>query len=89
LNVTIASPDGGTVHADGLSDPRDPSKWSESDILSLGFLTSPLTAPLLENTPKLSGLDLSEFDTVVACGGQSPMFTFRDNKSLHDALTIG
>jgi putative intracellular protease/amidase len=86
FEVTVASPNGGKIELDALSDPRDPSRWSETDILSLGFLTSPLTAPLLENTPALSSLDYSEFDAIVVCGGQSPMFTFRDNAALHDAL---
>lgn len=85
-DVTVASPDGGKVQPDALSDPRDPSKWSINDILSLGFLTSPLYAPLLENTPRLRDLDLSMYDAIVVCGGQSPMFTFRDNKDLHDAI---
>jgi putative intracellular protease/amidase len=85
-NVTIASPDGGRVEVDGLSDPRDPSKWSIDDILSLGFLTSPLTAPLLEKTPKLRDLDWSSYDALVMAGGQAPMFTYRDNVDVHDVI---
>jgi putative intracellular protease/amidase len=84
--VTVASPNGGKVEVDGLSDPRDPSKWSIDDILSLGFLTSPLTAPLLENTPKLTDLDWSKYDALVVCGGQAPMFSYRDNGNVHDAI---
>src|SRR5256885_16969014 len=30
-DVTIASPDGGKVIVDRLSDPRDPSRWSTDD----------------------------------------------------------
>lgn len=86
FKVTVASPDGGKVEADGLSDPRDPSKWSIDDILSLGFLTSPLTAPLMENTARLSDLDWSTYDALVVCGGQSPMFTFRDRPDIQDAV---
>ncbi|HEY0795823.1 MAG TPA: type 1 glutamine amidotransferase domain-containing protein [Acidisarcina sp.] len=85
-NVTIASPDGGKVMADGLSDPRDPSKWSADDIVSLGFLSSPECAALLENTAKLSSLDLAAYDALVVCGGQSPMYTFRDNPDLKSAI---
>ena len=29
VEVTIASPDGGKVEFDNLSDPRDPSRWSK------------------------------------------------------------
>jgi putative intracellular protease/amidase len=86
FDITVASPNGGKVEVDGLSDPRDPSKWSIDDILSLGFLTSPLTAPLLENTPKLRDLDWSKYDALVMAGGQSPMFSYRDNADVHDAI---
>jgi len=86
FDVTVASPDGGKVQVDTLSDPRDASKWSIDDILSLGFLTSPLYEPLLENTPRLTDLDFSAYDAIVVCGGQSPMFTFRDNADLQDAI---
>jgi putative intracellular protease/amidase len=86
FSVTVASPNGGKVEVDGLSDPRDESKWSISDILSLGFLTSPLTAPLMEDTPALGSLDLSGFDAMAVAGGQSPMFSFRDDETLHAAM---
>jgi putative intracellular protease/amidase len=86
FSVTVASPKGGKVQVDGLSDPRDESKWSISDILSLGFLTSPITSPLLEDTPALGSLDLSEFDAMAVAGGQSPMFSFRDDATLHAAM---
>lgn len=82
FHVTVASPRGGTVEPDALSDPRDDSKWSIDDILSLGFLSSPLTSPLLKNTVKLADLDWNTFDALVICGGQSPMFTFRDDEDL-------
>ncbi len=84
--VTVASPNGGKVEIDALSDPRDPSKWSAEDLISMGFLNTPELAALLENTAKLSSLDYSSYDALVVCGGQSPMFTFRDNKDLHDAI---
>jgi putative intracellular protease/amidase len=86
FDVTVASPNGGNVEVDTLSDPRDPSKWSIDDILSLGFLTSPLTAPLLKDTPKLADLDWQKYDALVVCGGLSPMFTFRENADLQRAL---
>jgi putative intracellular protease/amidase len=84
--VTIASPNGGTVEVDALSDPRDPSKWSADDLISMGFLNTPELVALLENTPKLSMLDYNSYDALVICGGQSPMFTFRNNTDLHNAI---
>lgn len=86
IEVTIASPDGGKVEMDGLSDPRDPSKWSASDLITMGFVNTPELLALLDNTAKLSDLDVADFDAIMVAGGQSPMFTFRDNPSVAAAL---
>ena len=41
----------------------------------------------LESTSKLSELDLEEFDAIVVCGGQAPMFGgFRENAGLQAAI---
>src|SRR6266542_1337570 len=84
--VTIASPDGGEVEIDALSDPRDESRWSADDLISMGFLTTAELVELLAKTPKLADLDLGAFDAIVVCGGQSPMFTFRDHEGLKVAV---
>src|SRR5258708_24379117 len=84
--VTTASPNGGKVEVDALSDPGDPSKWSADDLISMGFLNTPELVALLEKTPKLSTLDYRSYDALVVCGGQSPMFTFRNNIDLHEAI---
>jgi putative intracellular protease/amidase len=84
--VTIASPNGGKVEVDALSDPRDASKWSAEDLISMGFLNTPDLMALLEDTPKLCDLDPADYDALVICGGQAPMFTFRDNADLHAAI---
>ncbi|MCX4405696.1 MULTISPECIES: type 1 glutamine amidotransferase domain-containing protein [Streptomyces] len=86
FRVTIASPQGGRVEMDALSDPRDSSRWSAEDLITMGFLNTPELAALLEETPSLDALDLSRFEAVLIAGGQSPMFTFRDNKSLHHTI---
>jgi putative intracellular protease/amidase len=86
VEVTIASPDGGKVEMDSLSDPRDPSQWSAEDLVSMGFVHTPALMDLLESTPRLADLDLAEFDAVMVAGGQSPMFTFRDNEALKQAI---
>jgi putative intracellular protease/amidase len=80
--VTIASPNGGKVEFDGLSDPRDASGYSKDDTLSLEYISQPEFMQLLENTPAIADLDMSNFDAIVVCGGQSPMFTFRQNTTL-------
>jgi putative intracellular protease/amidase len=84
--VTIASPDGGKVEMDGLSDPRDDSKWSADDLITMGFVNTPELVAMLEDTPKLAEVDLDSYDAIMVAGGQAPMFSFRDNKPLHDAL---
>jgi putative intracellular protease/amidase len=85
-DITIASPDGGKVEIDALSDPRDESRWSADDLISMGFLNTPALAALLDETPKLADLDLDRFDAIALCGGQSPMFTFRDDERLKAAV---
>jgi putative intracellular protease/amidase len=78
VEVTIASPDGGKVEMDSLSDPRDPSKWSAEDLVTMGFVNTPELMQLLEKTPKLADLDLGDYDAIMVAGGQAPMFTFRE-----------
>jgi putative intracellular protease/amidase len=81
-DVTIASPDGGKVELDALSDPRDESKWSADDLISIGFLNTPELVALLDDTPRLADLDLDKLHAIVVCGGNAPMFLFRQNEEL-------
>jgi putative intracellular protease/amidase len=81
--VTIATPEGGNVALDTWSDPRDASKYSAHDILSLGFLSSPEHAALIESTPSLGQLNPDDYDAVFVAGGQGPMYTFIENQGLH------
>jgi putative intracellular protease/amidase len=74
--VEIFSPDGGRCEADALSDPRDPSGYSETDLISLGFISTPKLAALVETTRPVTELALEAFDAIVVAGGQSPMFTY-------------
>lgn len=84
--ITIASLDGGRVTVDGYSDPRHESGYSAHDFISLGFLTSPTYAPLLESTAALADLGADDFDAIIVAGGQAPMFTFRDHTGLQDLI---
>ena len=85
-DVSIASPEGGAVEVDAWSDPRDPSRYSAEDVLSLGYLTSDDTMARLRDTARLAEVDTDDFDAIVVCGGQGPMFSFRDNDDLKAAL---
>jgi putative intracellular protease/amidase len=86
VEVTIASPDGGKVEADALSDPRDESKWSSEDLISMGFLNTPELVAKLQDTPTITALDPRQFDAILVAGGQAPMFTYREDRRLHDAI---
>ncbi|MEM1118057.1 MAG: type 1 glutamine amidotransferase domain-containing protein [Bacteroidota bacterium] len=85
-DVTVASPDGGRVELDALSDPDDASGYSAHDTLSKTYLDRPDVRALLADTPRLGDLDLDAYDAVVVCGGQAPMFTFEAATSVHDAI---
>jgi putative intracellular protease/amidase len=85
-DVTIASPEGGRVEVDALSDPRDESHWSADDLISMGALNTPGLTALLEATPALRDLDLDAYDALVVCGGQGPMFQFREHDDLKRAI---
>lgn len=74
--VEIFSPDGGRCEADSLSDPRDLSGYSKTDLISLGFIASPRLTALVESTKPVGAIDIAAFDAIVVAGGQSPMFSF-------------
>ena len=86
VEVTIASPSGGKVEPDALSDPRDDSKWSSEDLISMGFLNTPELVAKLDDTAPLTDLDLGQFDAIMVAGGQAPMFSYRDDHRVHDAI---
>lgn len=81
--VTIASPAGGELQADGFSDPEDASGYSAHDILSLGFKHGAETAALLQATPAVAEIDTGTVDAIYVAGGQSPMVTMIDDATLH------
>lgn len=81
--IEIFSPDGGPCQADSMSDPRDASGYSSSDLITLGFLHTPRLAALIEKTRKAAEIDVDRFDALIVTGGQSPMFTFERAADLH------
>jgi putative intracellular protease/amidase len=83
FEVEIFSPEGGPLSADGYSDPEDPSEYSASDLISLGFKKSAKHMALIENTKPIAELKLKDFDAIFLSGGQGPMYTFYDNTQLH------
>jgi putative intracellular protease/amidase len=86
IEVTISSPDGGRVELDALSDPRDPSKWSSRDLITMGFVNTPELVALLDDTPSVADLALEGYDAVMVAGGLSPMFTYPGNVPLAETI---
>jgi putative intracellular protease/amidase len=84
--VTVASPDGGKCRLDSWGDPRDASKYSREDIITMGFIHTEELWALVEDTPRLADLNLDDFDAIVVVGGQGPMFTFRQHEGLKTAI---
>jgi putative intracellular protease/amidase len=74
--VEIFSPEGGRCEADAMSDPRHPSGYSSTDLITMGFIGTPRLAALVEQTRKVSELNVGDLDGVIVAGGQAPMFTF-------------
>jgi putative intracellular protease/amidase len=74
--VEVFSPNGGRCEADRMSDPRDASGYSSSDLISMGFIATPSLAGLIENTKPAAQIDVNRFDAIVAAGGQGPMFNY-------------
>lgn len=83
-DIEIFSPQGGKCEADGMSDPRDASGYSASDLVSMGFIATPSLAKLVEDTKPVSAIDVERFDAIVVAGGQAPMFNFEGAKDLHE-----
>jgi putative intracellular protease/amidase len=85
--VTIASPRGGAITFDAMSDPRDPSQYSAADTLSLDYIENrPDIMAKLEATPAIDDLNMANFDAIIVCGGQAPMFTFPTATNLHQLI---
>lgn len=81
--VEIFSPEGGPCAADGMSDPRDASGYSASDLISMGFIATPKLAALTETTRPANAIEMHRFDALVLAGGQAPMFNFEKTPALH------
>src|SRR5215475_5836492 len=53
FDITTASPKGGKVVVDSLSDPRDQRGYSKDDMISLRYLQDENFIKLLDNTKKV------------------------------------
>lgn len=85
-SVEVFSPWGGKCDADGMSDPNDASGYSKTDLISQGFIHTPELMALVDNTKKVSDINVAGFDAIVVAGGQSPMFSFDKATDLHQTF---
>jgi putative intracellular protease/amidase len=83
-NCVIASPAGGTIVVDAMSDPSDASGYSKDDNISARYLADPDFRKRCAETLPVASLDAADFEAVVVVGGQSPMFTFAQSQGLQD-----
>ena len=81
--VDVASPDGGPLQGDALSDPRDDSGYSAEDLISLGFINSPAHMKLVEDSKPLAAVRVDDYDGVLFVGGEGPMYTFVDDERVY------
>jgi putative intracellular protease/amidase len=84
--VDVASPDGGKLEADSWSDPRDDSRYSADDLISLGFINSPEHMKLVDASRAIAELAVDDYDAAFFVGGQSPMYTFLDDGRVTDLV---
>jgi putative intracellular protease/amidase len=81
--VELFSPEGGACEGDALSDPNDTSGYSQTDLISQGFMHTPERMARVQNTRPVTDIALDRFDAIVVAGGQSPMFSFEKATALH------
>jgi putative intracellular protease/amidase len=81
-DVEIFSVSGGDCQSDAMSDPRDPSGYSASDLISMGFIATPTLLALTRDTKSAGEILCDDFDAILVAGGQSPMFTFEQGFEL-------
>jgi putative intracellular protease/amidase len=85
-SIDVASPEGGRLQADSWSDPRDESRYSADDLITLGFVNSPEHMTLVEVSKPLSDVRVADYDALLVIGGQGPMYTFYENQAVHGAI---
>lgn len=84
--VDIASPQGGRVEFDGFSDPENEATQYPDDLVTIGFKHHPVFGKLLENTPSIADVEVSDYDAVCVAGGGGPLITFKDDTELHQLI---
>ncbi len=80
--IDIASPKGGNAPIDPFGDPRADITTNPNDLISLGFLAMPAHAEKIQNTFKLSEIDVSAYDAVLLAGGTGAIYDFPNEETI-------
>jgi len=67
--ITLASPNGGKVTPDNLSNPYSENSWEADDLVSRGFLSDDRWKGRLERTVALRDVVVDDYDGVHVVGG--------------------
>jgi putative intracellular protease/amidase len=76
LRVDYASPKGGVVPIDPMSDPHNPNGHGKDDPETMAFLDSDAQKSRLATTARLDGVDLARYDAIFFAGGSGAAFDF-------------
>ncbi len=79
----IASPRGGAVMHDQMSDPEGGRFGNPRDVTSLGFRNAPSVRAELAATKPLAEVRVEDFDAIFVVGGFAPPTTFIAEEPLH------
>jgi len=85
--VDLVSTEGGKIEMDSYSNPTDASGYAAHDIISLGYMQQDWFNKMLENTQKLTAVEVANYEAIFLVGGQGPMYTFRGNQDLEKLFT--
>ena len=80
--VELVSTEGGKLMMDSYSNPKDESGYSAHDVITLGYMQLDWFNQMLENTKKMTEVNVADYDAIFLVGGQGPMYTFRGNADL-------
>jgi len=80
IEIDFSSPDGGPVVWTPLSDPYGDGSQEPDDLVSKGFLSDEGLVAKLQNTMKLSEVNLDDYDAVHVAGGQGATYDLFPNE---------
>jgi putative intracellular protease/amidase len=81
-DMTIASPNGGAVYYDKISDPDGGRFANPSDFISLGFKVAVKTKEAMQNSVPLKQIKPADYDAIFVIGGLAPPVTFNEDTAL-------